>query len=55
MHMSFGVAACYRGPGLYDTPEVEAMVAAWVGWFKQHRRILTADLVRVRARPFPAK
>ena len=48
MHMSFGVAACYRGPGLYDTPTVRDMVRAWVGWFKRYRRVLTADLVHVR-------
>lgn len=48
MHMSFGVAACYRGPGLYDTPEVKDMVASWVGWFKEHRRILTSDLIHIR-------
>ena len=48
MHMSFGVAACYRGPGLYDTPVVQEMVHSWVGWFKQHRRILTSDLIHIK-------
>lgn len=48
MHMSYGVAACYRGPGLYDTPAVKDMVGMWVGWFKQHRRILTSDLIHIR-------
>ena len=48
MHMSFGVAACYRGPGLSDTPIVKDMVASWVGWFKQHRRILTSDIIHIR-------
>lgn len=48
MHMSFGVGACYRGPGLYDTPHVRDMVKSWVSWFKLHRRILTADIIHLR-------
>jgi hypothetical protein len=48
MHMSYGIAACYRGPGLYDTPVVRDMVKSWVAWFKQYRRILTADIIHVR-------
>lgn len=48
MHMSYGVAACYRGPGLYDTPPVRDMVKSWVSWFKLHRRVLTADIIHVR-------
>ena len=48
MHMSFGIAACYRGPGLYDTPAVRDMVTSWVGWFKLHRRVLTADIIHIR-------
>ena len=48
MHMSFGVAACYRGPGLYDTPAVATMVNSWVSWFKEHRRVLTADIIHIR-------
>jgi hypothetical protein len=27
---------------------VKDMVKSWVGWFKQHRRILTADLIHIR-------
>ena len=48
MHMAYGVAACYRGPGLYDTPAVRDMVRSWVSWFKQYRRILTSDIIHVR-------
>jgi len=48
MHMSYGVAACYRGPGLYDTPAVMQMVKGWVSWFKTHRRVLTSDIIHVR-------
>ena len=36
------------GPGLYDTPVVQQMVQSWVSWFKQHRRVLTADIIHVR-------
>lgn len=48
MHMSYGVAACYRGPGLYNTPQVRDMVKSWVSWFKLHRRVLTADIIHIR-------
>jgi hypothetical protein len=43
-----GVQACFRGPRLYDSPETEAMVKQWVGWFKAHRRILESDIVPLR-------
>jgi hypothetical protein len=43
-----GVQACYRGPRLYDSPEVEAMVKRNVDWFKAHRTILESDLVPLR-------
>lgn len=32
----------------YDTPAVRDMVAGWVAWFKQHRDILTSDIVHIR-------
>lgn len=43
-----GVQACYRGPRLYDTPEVQAMVKRNVDWFKKHRAILESDLIPLR-------
>ena len=43
-----GVQACYRGPELYDAPETEALVARWVGFYRQHRRILDGDIIHVR-------
>lgn len=43
-----GVQACYRGPRLFDTDETRAMVAKWVGWFKEHRAILESDIVHGR-------
>lgn len=48
MHLSYGVAACYRGPGLFDTPAVQRMVAGWVSWFKAHQDILISDIVHIR-------
>lgn len=43
-----GVAACYRGYRLYDTPETKAVVAKWVSFYKQHRDILSSDIIHVR-------
>lgn len=43
-----GVAACYRGFRLYDTPEVQAVVTHWVSVYKQYREIITSDIVHVR-------
>ena len=43
-----GVAACYRGYRLYDTPEVMAVVTKWVSVYKQYRDIINSDIVHVR-------
>jgi hypothetical protein len=43
-----GVQACYRGPQLYDSPETREIVKYWVDFYKEHRRILDADIVHVR-------
>lgn len=43
-----GVAACYRGFRLFDTPGVEAVVAGWVSVYKQYRDIITSDIIHVR-------
>lgn len=43
-----GVQACYRGPQLYDAPETKALVAKWVTFYKNHRRILDGDIIHVR-------
>jgi hypothetical protein len=43
-----GVQACYRGPQLYDAPETRELVARWVSFYKQHRRILDGDIIHVR-------
>lgn len=43
-----GVQACYRGPQLYDSPQTKAVVQKWVGFYKQHRKVLDSDLVHIR-------
>lgn len=43
-----GVQACYRGPRLFDTDAVRAVVAKWVAFYKKYRRILDSDIVHVR-------
>lgn len=43
-----GVAACYRGFRLYDTPAVQAVVARWVSVYKQYRLIINSDIIHVR-------
>jgi len=43
-----GVQACYRGPRLYDTDAVRAVVAKWVAFYKSYRRILDSDIIHVR-------
>ena len=39
-NLGYGAQACYRGPRLYDSPEVKAAVIKWVSWFKKYRAIL---------------
>lgn len=43
-----GVQACYRGPRLYDTKETKEVVIGVIDWYKKHREILNADIVRLR-------
>jgi len=43
-----GVQACYRGPQLYDAPATKELVSKWVGFYKQHREILDADIIHIR-------
>lgn len=47
-NLGFGAQACYRGPRLYDSPEVKAMVQRHVGWFKEYRDILESDVIHVK-------
>lgn len=43
-----GVQACYRGPRLYDTDATKNRVKTVIGWYKQHREILNAEIVHLR-------
>lgn len=45
---SAGVQACYRGPRLYDTPEVRDVVASTIDWYKKYREILNSDIIHLR-------
>jgi hypothetical protein len=47
-NLAYGAQACYRGPRLYDTPEVRDAVQKWVSWFKKYRGILESDVVHLR-------
>ncbi|MBX7134766.1 MAG: hypothetical protein K1X67_19025 [Fimbriimonadaceae bacterium] len=53
-NLGYGAQACYRGPRLYDSPEVKAAVIKWVTWFKKYRAILESDIVHLR-RPDSAR
>jgi hypothetical protein len=43
-----GIQACYRGPRLYDTEETKQTVIEVIDWYKAHREILNADIIRLR-------
>lgn len=47
-YLGAGVAACYRGNKLYDSPQGQALVAKWVGVYKSHRNTLIQPIVRLR-------
>ena len=47
-YLSYGVAACYRGPRLYDSVQSLAIARKWVGFYKKYRDIVTSDIVHVR-------
>jgi hypothetical protein len=47
-NLGAGVQACYRGARLYDSEPTKALVKRWVGWFKEYRDILEADVIHVR-------
>ena len=43
-----GVQAAYRGSRLYDAPETLDMVKKWVGFYKEHRATLDADIIHIK-------
>lgn len=45
---SAGVQACYRGPRLYDSPEVRDAVVETIDWYKKYREILNSDIIHLR-------
>ena len=47
-YLGAGVAACYRGFRLYDTPAVQAIVSKWVSIYKTYRDIITSDVIHIR-------
>lgn len=47
-NLGLGVQACYRGPRLYDTERVKAMVRGEVEWYKKYRDILESDIIHGR-------
>jgi hypothetical protein len=47
-YMGAGIAACYRGFRLFDTPAVQAIVAKWVNVYKTYRSIIISDIVHIR-------
>lgn len=46
-YLSSGCHLTIRGNRLYDTPETKAMVKKWIDWYKEHRAILTSDIIHV--------
>ena len=47
-YLGYGVAACYRGPRLYDSVKSMTVAQKWVGFYKRYRDIVTSDIVHVR-------
>eukprot|EP01116_Phalansterium_solitarium_P011869 TRINITY_DN276_c0_g1_i16.p1 TRINITY_DN276_c0_g1~~TRINITY_DN276_c0_g1_i16.p1 ORF type:complete len:615 (+),score=71.13 TRINITY_DN276_c0_g1_i16:571-2415(+) len=47
-HLGAGVAACYRGYRLFDTPAVQTMVTKWVSIYKKYRLLLISDIIHIR-------
>ena len=47
-YLGYGVAACYRGPRLYDSLKSLQVARKWVSFYKKYRDIVTSDIVHVR-------
>lgn len=45
--LASGCQFTIRGNRLYDSPETKAMVSKWINWFKEHREILTSEIIHV--------
>jgi hypothetical protein len=46
--LALGVGGNFRGDQLYDSPEVQAVVEKWAGFYKTYRDIVTSDVVHLR-------
>lgn len=47
-YLTSGVMACFRGPVLYDSNATRIVVAKWAAFYREHRAILTADVVHLK-------
>jgi len=47
-YLGSGVAACYRGPRIYDTEETKELVKYWVSFYKKYRSLVTSDVIRIK-------
>ena len=47
-YMTAGVAACYRGDTLWDSPETKSSVKRWVEFYLKYRSILNADIIHIK-------
>ena len=47
-YLGAGIAACYRGYRLFDSPAAQAVVTKWVSIYKEYRDIITSDLIHIR-------
>lgn len=46
-YLASGCMLTIRGNRLYDTPETKAMVKKWIDWYKDHRAILTSEIIHI--------
>jgi len=47
-YIGFGVAACWRGPRLYDSEDTQGLVTKWTSFYREYRQLLTNDIVHLR-------
>ena len=47
-YFGYGVAACYRGPRLYDSVRAMLVVKKWVNFYNMYRDIIIGDIIHVR-------
>ena len=47
-YLGAGVAACYRGAAVYDSPAARAAVVKWVAFYKRHRAVLIQPVVHLK-------